>query len=211
VSVAYEEQLQGEYGRLLREASAHFAGKSGVYQTLLNLARRLDEEGVSYAVIGGMALGRHGFARMTEDVDVLMTADGLAAFQARCVGKGYVPAFAGSRKSFRDTETQVRIEVITTGEYPGDGKPKPVVFPDPAEASVEVEGIHVVTLEKLIELKLASGMSAPHRLRDLADVQDLVSTLGLPAEFAERLDASVRDEYRRLWQMEQDARIASNE
>jgi len=44
--VTYEERLQGEYGRLLREASAHFAGKSGVYQTLLNLARRLDEEGI---------------------------------------------------------------------------------------------------------------------------------------------------------------------
>jgi len=204
--VAYGERLQGEYGRLLREASAHFAGKSGVYQTLLNLARRLDEEDIPYAVIGGMALGRHGLARMTEDVDVLMTEEGLAAFQARCVGKGYALAFSGARKTFRDTETQVRIEVITTGEYPGDGKPKPVVFPDPAEVSVEVEGIRVVTLEKLIELKLASGMSAPHRLRDLADVQDLIGALGLPADFAERLDESVRDEYRRLWYTAQDAR-----
>jgi len=204
--VTYEERLQGEYGRLLREASAHFAGKSGVYQTLLNLARRLDEEGIPYAVIGGMALGRHGLARMTEDVDVLMTAEGLAAFQERCVGKGYLPALVGASKTFRDAETQVRVEVITTGEYPGDGEPKPVVFPDPADASVDVEGVRVVTLEKLIELKLASGMSAPHRLRDLADVQDLISTVGLPAEFAERLDESVRSEYQRLWQTLQDAR-----
>ena len=114
----YEERLQGEYGRLLREASAHFEGKSGVYRTFLNLARRLEEEGIPYAVVGGMALGRHGYALMTEDVDVLMTAEGLAAFQARCVGKGYVQAFAGASKTFRDTETQVRIEIITTGEYP---------------------------------------------------------------------------------------------
>jgi len=202
---SYDERLQGEYGRLLREASAHFAGKSGVYQTLLNLARRLDEEGIPYAVIGGMALGRHGLVRMTEDVDVLMTAEGLAAFQARCVGKGYFPALVGASKTFRDAETQVRIEIITTGEYPGDGKPKPVVFPNPTEASVEVEGVRVVTLERLIELKLASGMSAPHRLRDLADVQDLIGILGLPAEFAERLNESVRGEYQRLWQTAQDA------
>lgn len=80
--MSYEERLQGEYGRLLREASAHFPGKSGVYQTLLNLARRLEEEDIPYAIIGGMALGRHGLARMTEDVGVLMTAEGLAAFQA---------------------------------------------------------------------------------------------------------------------------------
>ena len=70
----YEERLQGEYGRLLREASAHFEGQSGVYRTLLNLARRLDGEGIPYAVVGGMALGKYGYARMTEDVDVLMTA-----------------------------------------------------------------------------------------------------------------------------------------
>jgi len=202
--VACEELLQGEYGRLLREASAHFEGKSGVYQTLQSLARRLDEEGISCAVIGGMALGRHGNVRMTEGVDVLMTAVGLTAFRERCVGKGYIPAFAGASKTFRDTETQVRIEIITTGEYPGDGKPKSVVFPDPIEASVEVEGVRVVTLDKLIELKLASGLSAPHRLRDLADVQDLISILSLPADLADRLNESVRSEYRRLWQSVQD-------
>ena len=48
-------------------------------------------------------------------------------------------------------------------------------------------------------------MSAPHRLRDLADVQDLIGALGLPADFAERLDESVRGEYHRLWQAVQDA------
>jgi len=207
----YEERLQGEYGRLLREASAHFAGKSGVFQTLLNLARRLEEEGISYAIIGGMALGRHGLARMTEDVDVLMTAEGLSAFRAQCVGKGYVPAFSGAHKTFRDTTTQVRIEIITTGEYPGDGEPKPVAFPDPSDASVEVEGVRVVTLKKLIELKLASGLSAPHRLRDLADVQDLIGVLSLPAEFADELDESVRGEYRRLWQAVQQARSKKQE
>ena len=209
--MSYEERLQGEYGRLIREASAHFSGKSGVFQTLLTLARRLEEEGISYAIIGGMALGRHGLARMTEDVDVLMTAEGLTAFRAQCVGKGYVPAFTGAHKTFRDTSTQVRIEIITTGEYPGDGEPKPVAFPDPSEASVEVEGVRVVTLKKLIELKLASGMSAPHRLRDLADVQDLIGVLGLPAEFADELDESVRGEYKRLCQAVQQARSKKQE
>jgi hypothetical protein len=41
-------------------------------------------------------------------------------------------------------------------------------------------------------------MSAPHRLRDLADVQDLITTLKLPLEFAERLDASVRETFLKL-------------
>ena len=53
-------------------------------------------------------------------------------------------------------------------------------------------------------------MSAPHRLRDLADVQDLIETVGLPADFAERLDESVRGEYRRLCQTVQDTRRAGD-
>ena len=76
----------------------------------------------------------------------------------------------------RDTETKVDIDVVVTGEYPGDGKPKPVVFPDPASAAVRGERVALLPLPTLIELKLASGLSAPHRLKDLADgsVSDLV-------------------------------------
>ncbi|MBI3471735.1 MAG: hypothetical protein HY013_10290 [Candidatus Solibacter usitatus] len=60
-----------------------------------------------------------------------------------------------------------------------------------------------MTLEKLIELKLASGMSAPHRLRDLADVQDTIRTLHLPPDLADRLDSSVRSAYLDLWRQAQ--------
>ncbi len=59
--------------------------------------------------------------------------------------------------------------------------------------------MRIIPLESLIEIKLASGISAPHRLRDLADVQDLTVTLKLPLEFAEQLDASVREKFRELW------------
>ncbi len=93
--------------------------------------------------------------------------------------------------------------MLITGEYPGDGKPKPVAFPDPATASVKVGNIRVISKEKLIELKLASGLTAPHRLRDLADVQDLITTLSLPLDFENKLDPSVRAEYRRLWELAQ--------
>lgn len=106
-------------------------------------------------------------------------------------------AFSEASKTFRDAET--KIKVITSGEYPGDGKPKPVVFPDPSAVRLSRDGSSIVTLEKLIELKLASGLSAPHRMKDLVDVQELVGILKLPLELAEHLDESVRPEYRRLW------------
>jgi len=177
-----------------------------VHLTLKRLAQALDEEAIPYAIIGGMALNLFGYTRETTDVDILLTKEGLENFREHLVGRGYIPTFSGALKSFRDAETQVKIEALTTGEYPGDGKPKPVVFPDPATASVERDGYRVISLEKLIELKLASGISAPHRLRDLADVQDLISILNLPLELENQLDASVRGEYRRLWEFAQQAK-----
>ncbi len=175
--------------------------KGDVYATLRELAARLNEEGLDYAVIGGMALAAHGYRRFTEDVDILMTRDTLQKFRDKFVGLGYVPAFTTASKAFRDARTKVKVEVMTSGEYPGDGKPKPVVFPDPAETRVEHDGLWVLKLEKLIELKLASGLSAPHRMKDLVDVQELIGALNLPIELAEQLDESVRAEYQRLWKL----------
>jgi len=177
-----------------------FIKRGPVHRTLERITRRLDDEQVPYAVLGGMALVAHGYVRPTDDVDILTTSEGLEKIREQLVGRGYLPAFRGARKTFRDTDTGVKVEFITAGEYPGDGKPKPVRFPHPAQASIELDGKSVITLPKLIELKLASGLSAPHRrLRDLADVQDLITALNIPRSLADSIDPSVRDEYLRMW------------
>jgi hypothetical protein len=43
-------------------------------------------------------------------------------------------------------------------------------------------------------------MTAPDRLKDLADVQELIKARGLGADFAGRLDPYVREQYLRLWE-----------
>ena len=146
-----------------------------------------------------MALFHHGVRRFTEDVDILVTKPDLKRIHEELAGLGYLPPHRHS-KHLRDTELGVRIEFLTTGEYPGDGKPKPVVFPEPAEASTLSDGISYIDLPKLVELKLASGMTNTGRLRDLADVLELIKLLNLPAEFAQQLDPYVRDKYAELWQ-----------
>lgn len=199
----YEQQLSESFAHLLKEADLYFAETGKLHSTLAELARKLEQAGISYAVLGSIALAQYGYRRMTVVIDILLSPEGLARFREQYVGRGYVPAFNGATKSFRAAETGVRIDVITSGEYPGDGKPKPVVYPEPAEVAVETEGIRVVTLEKLIEFKLASGISAPHRLRDLADVTDAIRELHLPEVFAARLDPSVRPAYLDLWRRAQ--------
>ena len=180
------------------EARRYFMGEGTLNKTLARLSSDLEERGIDYMVIGAVALLAHGYPRFTEDIDLVMTAEGLQKFHEELVGLGYVPAFPGARKRLRSTTDNVSIEVMTTGEYPGDGKPKPVSMPEPAEASTEIDGIKFVTLEKLIELKLASGISAPDRLKDLADVQELIKIRKLDADFALKLDPYVRAKYLEL-------------
>lgn len=173
-------------------------GEADVQQAVERLARLLDEKGIPYALIGAMALNEWGYRRVTVDVDVLLTRDGLQRLKAEALGRGYLEKFPGSR-GLRDTESGVAIDVVLAGEYPGDGKPKPVVFPDPERAAVRGRRVALLPLPALIELKLASGMSAPHRLKDLADVLELIRHLALPRETAQSLDPSVRAKYDELW------------
>ncbi|MBW4620777.1 MAG: hypothetical protein KME17_15655 [Cyanosarcina radialis HA8281-LM2] len=115
---------------LWQEIDLFFMQQGRVYETLSRLKERLAKLGISYAVLGGMALVLHGYRRLTEDVD----------------------------------------------------------------------------LNTLIELKLASGLSAPDRLKDLADVQELIRVLQLDRDSASQLDASVREEFLRLWSAVEKAR-----
>ena len=183
---AYQEGLQ------------FFMGEGILNETLRRVTKDLENRGIQYCVIGAVALNNHGYRRFTEDIDLLLTKEGLEKFQKELVGLGYRPAFEGASKKFRTTEENVTVEIITSGEFPGDGKPKPVRFPEPTENQIEIDGVKTLTLEKLIELKLASGMTAPHRLKDLADVQELVKIKNLSADFAEKLNPFVREKFLEL-------------
>lgn len=113
------------------EGLRFFNGTGMLNDALSRLVRDLERTGIDYAVIGAIALNQHGYRRFTEDIDLLMTRDGLELFRERLVGLGYRPAFEGAKKKFRTTEENIPVEIITAGEFPGDGLPKPVVFPDP--------------------------------------------------------------------------------
>ena len=177
----------------------HFERESAVHKTLVRIAQKLDELQIPYAIAGGMALFFHGYRRFTEDVDILITREGLQRAHEALEGLGYVLPFEGG-KNLRDAETGVRIEFLVEGGFPGDGKPKPVAFPNPARAGVRIEGISFLDLPVLLELKLASGMTNPRRARDLADVQDLIDLLKLPKTFEAKLDPYVRGKFAELWE-----------
>jgi hypothetical protein len=210
VSSIGSDNTISQISEIYAEGLRYFMGEGTLNNTLARLSDDLKEHRIDYMVIGAVALLAHGYPRFTEDIDLVMTAEGLEKFHGELVGRGYAPSFPGARKRLRSTTDNVSIEVMTSGEYPGDGKPKPIRMPIPATASQEIDGIKFVTLEKLIELKLASGISAGDRLKDLADVQELIKIRKLDADFAQKLDPYVRPKFIELQSAVRSNEIRSN-
>ena len=111
--IPYEQRLNENRRWALMEGSMHFEKESAVFRTMLEVTKRLDDLAIPYAVCGGMALFQHGYRRFTEDVDILVTKEGLKLLHEKLEGLGYLPPFQGS-KNLRDTQTGVRIEFLVT-------------------------------------------------------------------------------------------------
>ncbi len=201
-AAGYARRVPAGPSAVLEEADAYFMGRSRLHAAARALVRIFDEERIPYAIAGAIALGAHGRVRLTEDVDILLRRPDLERFKRSWLGRGYVEPTPGL-KAVRDTARNVRIDFLLTGDFPGDGAPKPIAFPDPTARTAEADGFRVLDLEALIELKLASGMTAAHRGQDLVDVMELIRARELPLDHAERLHEWVRDKYRELWQLAQ--------
>jgi len=161
-----------------------------------------------------VAVKAHGHQQpATAAVEVLLNKPQLLAATSAIADLGCVPRYEGAMRKFRDTIRDVDVDILVSGEFPGDGRPQPVAFPrivaklekrtafSDAEPSVPVQigGLHVVDLVELLELKLASGISSADGTADLEDVRGLIRANKLPREFVEELNCSVREKFVQLW------------
>ena len=121
IPFTYEEKLNQDARWALSEGSKHFEESNDVFNALREITSKLKSLGVDYAVVGGMALFRHGFRRFTEDVDILVSKEDLKVIHKNLRDFGYRPPFEAS-KNLRDEDYGIKIEFLVTGDYPGDGK-----------------------------------------------------------------------------------------
>jgi hypothetical protein len=173
----------------LKEISRFFEKRSPQHKTMRRLAKRLKKAGIPYAIVGAMAVNAHGAERTTRDVDVLLTAEGFQRFRQEFVGEVYEPVEKRPRR-FTERESGVTVDCLITGRYPGSGEPGPFAFPDPTEASEEIDKIRVVTLPQLIQLKLAA-----RRYSDFGDVVFLILTHNLDESFLPQIHPSVHQDF----------------
>lgn len=160
-----------------------------VPETMARLRENLDRAGIDHVVIGAFALGAHGFSRATGDVDVCVRARDLERFREQFQGGEYL-LVEGRTRRFRDSVTQATVDFLISGELAGRTSRNTVIrFPDPAE-SIEMDGLRTVTLPRLVELKLVTW-----RLKDWADVIELIRANNLNEAFAHQIDPLVRMAY----------------
>lgn len=166
-----------------------FQGRDPVHKTMRRLVKRLEKAGIPYAVVGGMAVYAHRYRRTTDDVDVLLTPEGLAEFRRLFVPNDY-DAWPKRNRRFTDRTSKVRVDCLVTGHFPGSGKPGPIVYPNPEQVQAVIEKVQVVNLATLVELKLAA-----RRYQDFADVVNLIRFNELDESFADRLNPSIKRDY----------------
>lgn len=166
-----------------------FERKGPVWETLRELDHRLGDASIEYAVIGGLALNAHNFARQTIDVDIVLTAEGFDRFRRTWEGTAYTRV-GGAPRRFVDPVSEVTIDVLIAGELAGRrSKNTSVRFPDPSEREMHGD-IPTVSLARLIELKLVTW-----RFKDWGDVVELIRRSGLDESFADKLDPVARTPY----------------
>jgi hypothetical protein len=166
-----------------------FSKKDKVHRALRRLIQRLENAGIDYCIVGGLALNAHGYERVTKDIDVLMSRSSFQRFREE-LGHSQYQLVPGRRRRFAEKRSAVTIDVLVSGLFPGDGKPKPLAFPNPRSVSVRKQGQRIVELKTLIELKLAA-----RRWKDFADVVELIRANRLDESLTKKLHSYVRRDY----------------
>lgn len=166
-----------------------FEGGDAVHQTMRRVASCLDEAGIAYCIVGGMAVNAHRHRRTTADVDVLLTSAGLRAFE-NLIAEADFERQPNRAKRFIDLKTGVSVDVLVTGLFPGSGQPGPIAYPDPATVAQRFDDLKVVGLSTLVEMKLAA-----RRYKDFADIVELIRQNSLDEAFQAQLHESVRTDF----------------
>ncbi len=169
-------------------------------ETLWDVARQCDAvlraAAIPYAVAGGVAVCLHGYRRNTVDLDLLVRAADADAIRTALESSGF--EWSAAEHEYR-SPSGVAVQFLTAGERAGTGTD--VELPDPSDsrATVEREGLCVLSLAKLIDAKIACGEGNVRRShKDFADVVELIAVNQLDGSFARHLHKSVRKTFRQL-------------
>ena len=145
-----------------------------LYEELATIIDTLESRQLDYALCGGIAMSVHGFTRATEDIDLLIAPEDVAAIEDSVAEIGYV--MKAHPMTFHDGAMQTR-RVTKIDPSDGDVMSLDLLLVTPAsthvwaarqELSWRGRPIRVVSREGLVFLKRFRSSK-----QDLADIERL--------------------------------------
>lgn len=142
-----------------------------LYVELRGVLSALDEAGVSYALVGGLAVAVWGAPRATKDIDLLVRPDELPQAMTAVAARGFL--LAAAPMTFRDGMRLQRVSRIESGELLTvdfilvDSNLEPA-WASRTKLETSDGATWVVSREALIQMKVAAGRSI-----DVADIEKL--------------------------------------
>jgi phage replication-related protein YjqB (UPF0714/DUF867 family) len=135
----------------------------------------LDSNHVEYLLIGGYAVGIHGYVRATNDLDIWVNrnTENAAKIERSLRAFGFAAAgltadlFLEPNNVVRMGVPPIRIEILTSIS----GVQFELCYPEKEMIQIEELVVPVISLARLRENKAASG-----RAKDLADLENLPHT-----------------------------------
>ncbi len=161
---------------LLRENT----GTTGLEQSARAAAEVLAHFDIPHLIVGGLAVQEHGYPRLTLDVDIVVP-DVLEAVEFLTADlSGPFARLSGVDERVVDRRNGVRIDLLPAGKVLRRGCKVP--FPEPRTVADRPQ---IVSITDLISLKLDSWANSPtSRLKDKADVVELIKNRNLPRDLA---------------------------
>lgn len=171
-------------------------GNESLWDVAARCHELLTDAGIAYSVCGGVAVCLHGYQRNTTDLDLVIRSNDSETVRELMTKAGFM--WDAERVEFR-TPNGIAIQFLIAGQKAGKGTE--VLVSEPiGDLNVEsIEGLIVVRLSRLIEMKIACGMSNLRRThKDFADVVELISIRNLDGAFARFLHKTLRPTFREL-------------
>lgn len=171
-------------------------GNESLWDVAARCHELLTQAGVAYSVCGGVAVCLHGYQRNTTDLDLVIRSSDSETVRQVLGDGGFM--WDATAAEFR-TNDGIAVQFLIAGQRAGKGTEVSISEPV-GDLNVEhIEGLSVVRLSRLIEMKIACGMSNLRRThKDFADVVELISIRNLDGSFAQFLHKSLRPTFRKL-------------
>lgn len=165
-----------------------------LWETMVRITKLFKEKSIDFIFIGGAAVNQYGYHYTTEDIDILVSRKDLSKLED--LPAGYIRSF--NQRKYRWLDPKADIDVLYSGDRVGDG----LQFIEPHLLGVNIDGVPVISLNKLIEYKLSAAefSQTVRKYKDYSHILALIKHNKLHKNYGKNFRQDLRIKYTELWE-----------